>query len=166
MAFEWSEKRIQWYLDASRYGDFHRRLADVIAPYLLPEDRLCDLGCGLGRLALQLAPRVGHITCVDINERVIESLGQEAARTAVPNLSTRCCDACAVEEAFDLVLMTFFGHPPQLMFDCMGLATGRWCGWQTRTPTAALYSPKNLEGKGKQPRTSPRPLTPRACGIN
>lgn len=123
MAFSWTADRIRWYLDASRCGDFHQKLADVIEPHLLPGDRLCDLGCGLGQLDLRLAPMVSHITCVDIDESVLVHLERQARETGAANLAARCCDVAELDGRFDVVLMTFFGHPPRLMFDCMRRAS-------------------------------------------
>jgi len=68
MLFGWDEQTIRWFLDASAYTDFHQTLARKITPYLDPGDTLCDLGCGLGRLDLELAPHVMCLTAVDIDE--------------------------------------------------------------------------------------------------
>lgn len=122
MAFTWTEERIKWYLDASRYTGFHQGLAKKIAPFLHKEDTVCDLGCGLGRLDLLLAPRVSHITCVDIDEAVLKVLNADAGQKNINNLSILCRDAQAVRNRFDVVLMTFFGYPPALMLECIALA--------------------------------------------
>lgn len=123
MAFVWTKQRIDRYLDASRHGDFHRRLADTIRPYLLPQNRLCDLGCGLGRLDLALAPAVQHITCVDTDEAVLANLRQAAAAGGITNLSALCADVREIQEVFDVAIMAFFGHPPGMMLDCLRLAS-------------------------------------------
>lgn len=123
MAFVWTKQRIDWYLDASRYGGFHQRLADTIRPYLLPQDRLCDLGCGLGRLDLVLAPAVRHITCVDTDETVLASLRQEAKANGIANLSALCADVRDMRDVFDVAIMAFFGHPPGMMMDCLRLTS-------------------------------------------
>lgn len=107
MAFVWTEQRIDWYLSASRYGDFHRQLADRISPYLLPRDRLCDLGCGLGRLDLALAPAVGHITCVDTDAAVLSCLRRDATASGITNLSVLHGDVREVRTVFDVAIMAF-----------------------------------------------------------
>ena len=123
MAFTWNKKSIEWYLDASSYGDFQTRLAGKIAPYIQKEDTVCDLGCGLGRLDLLLAPAASHITCVDVDKTVLDILENDA--TQQPNLSVRCCDVHDIRDKFDVVLMAFFGYPPQLMMECRKLAKKR-----------------------------------------
>ena len=119
MAFAWTKKRIEWYLDASRYGDFYGQLAKKITPCLFESDTVCDLGCGLGRLDLQLASVVSHITCVDIDATVLNMLEEDARMQGVGNLCVQCCDVQSMQKKFDVVLMTFFGYPPSLMLDCM-----------------------------------------------
>ena len=125
MPFTWTAQRIKWYLDASSHSSFHRRLAERLAPFLRPEDSLCDLGCGLGRLDLLLAPRVSRITCVDTDKAVLARLAEDARQQGADHLSVQCCDARAVHGPFDVVLMSFFGYPPSLMLDCMSLARRR-----------------------------------------
>ena len=119
MAFTWSERRINWYLDASGQCDFHQRLAREILPFLRAEDRVCDMGCGLGRLDLELAPHVAEITCVDTDAAVLERLAADAAARGIRNLRVRQCDAGQLQGQFDVVVMAFFGTPPSLMFSCL-----------------------------------------------
>ena len=122
MAFTWSERRINWYLDASGQCDFHQRLAREILPFLRTEDRVCDMGCGLGRLDLELAPHVAEITCVDTDAAVLERLAADAAARGIRNLRVRQCDAGQLQGQFDVVVMAFFGTPPSLMFSCLARA--------------------------------------------
>lgn len=152
MAFVWTKQRIDWYLDASRYGHFHQRLADAIRPYLLPGDRLCDLGCGLGRLDLALAPAVNHITCVDTDEAVLANLRQEAAEAGIGNLSTVCGDVRDIREVFDVALMAFFGHPPGLMLDCLKPASRSLIRVANANPNGASLQPS---GHSKRRETVP-----------
>jgi len=122
VAFDWTKKRIEWFLDASRYGNFYEQLAKIITPFLYTTDTVVDLGCGLGRLDLQIASSVSHITSVDINADVLGILQEDARKKGIKNLSVQCCDAQSIQEKFDVVLMTFFGYPPSLMLNCMALA--------------------------------------------
>lgn len=93
MAFTWTQERIRWYLDASERTDFHTRLADYIRPYVRPEDHMCDLGCGLGRVSLILAKEVARVTCVDTDPRVLAVVERDAARLGMGNLVTCACEA-------------------------------------------------------------------------
>lgn len=110
MHFNWNEKSIQWYLDASAYAEFHRKLAEEIRPYLEPEDTFCDLGCGLGRIDLELASNLRHITALDSNPRVLQILTAHAADRNIGNLTTVCGDAYTFRKPFDIVFLSFFGQ--------------------------------------------------------
>ena len=109
LQFRWSRESINWLLDASAYTGFHSKLAEQIAPYLEPDATLCDIGCGLGRLGLELAPYVSRLTAIDIDSRVIARLKQDAALQNLKNLHAICADAATLNERFDIVLMSFFG---------------------------------------------------------
>ncbi len=123
MAFTWTAKRIQWYLDAARGSNFYETLAAKIAPYLRPQDTLCDMGCGLGLLDVQLAPLVRRAACLDVDETALYTLREEAAKAGVQNIETICADARNAQGMYDVVLMAFFGTPAELMLNCVKHAT-------------------------------------------
>ena len=109
MSFFWTQQSIRWHLDASTYTGFYKKVAKRIVPYLKPSDTLCDAGCGLGSLDLELAPYVLNLTAIDIDPRVIDQLRQEAALKGLENLHAMCGDATLLKRHFDIVLMSFFG---------------------------------------------------------
>jgi dolichol-phosphate mannosyltransferase len=74
---------------------------------LHPALRVLDLAGGAGRIALRVAPRVKHVTLVDLAEEQL-AVAREAARTSgVSNLTTVCGSVTDVELAgtFDLILL-------------------------------------------------------------
>ena len=107
--FEWDEQNIRWFLDASAYTGFHKTLAAIIAPYLVPGGTLCDAGCGLGRIDLELAPSVAELTAVDICDNATGVLRRDAEATGKSNIHVVCGDALSLTDTFDVVLMSFFG---------------------------------------------------------
>ena len=109
MLFQWDESRIRWFLAASDYTGFHKKLSEKIIPHIEPGSTLCDAGCGLGRLDLELAAYVKRLTAVDINENVIDALRRDAEKLGLQNLHARAGDASSMTETFDIVLMSFFG---------------------------------------------------------
>jgi ubiquinone/menaquinone biosynthesis C-methylase UbiE len=70
----------------SRHG---RETADIIAEVLEigPQDRVLEVGVGVGRIAEHLAPRCGHFTGVDISENMIKFAQERLAR--FPNVSLK-----------------------------------------------------------------------------
>ncbi len=140
MDYFWTEERVNWYLTASSQSSFHRRLAEYLRPYLRPEDRVADLGCGLGRLDLELAPFVAHITCVDRDPGVLGLLEWEAEARGLDNLSLLCRDPEELEDQFDTVVMCFFGTSLSLMLRCAALARRRLIRIMNAAPTPAHMS--------------------------
>ncbi|MCL1791139.1 MAG: methyltransferase domain-containing protein [Peptococcaceae bacterium] len=109
MHFLWNDQSIQWFLEASAYTGFHQRLAKRLVPFLRADDTLCDMGCGLGRLDLEIAPYVARLAAVDINEKVIAKLQSDVILSGVQNLQAFCADITEMKESFDVVVMSFFG---------------------------------------------------------
>jgi SAM-dependent methyltransferase len=101
---------MEWFLDASSYTGFHKALARKIIPHLKADDTLCDAGCGLGRLGIELAPYVKELTAVDVNEEVIAAVRRDADAAGLRDLHTKIIDAELLTERFDVVLMSFFGE--------------------------------------------------------
>jgi len=75
----------------------------------MPDDKLCDVGCGLGRLDFEIAPFVSEIFAIDMSENAIKLLKAEVDRTGVTNLHARHGDATALDDTFDVILMSLYG---------------------------------------------------------
>lgn len=109
MAFLWNEQSIAWFLDASAYTGFHEALAARLKPFLPEGGSLCDVGCGLGRIDLALAPHAGEITAVDTDARVINILKGDAEKLGLGNITARVGDAGDISGRYDVIFMSFFG---------------------------------------------------------
>lgn len=110
MLHPWNARTIQWFKNASAYTEFHKRLAQKIAPYLEPGDTLCDIGCGLGRLDLELAPLVKRIDGLDICPQAVEALKRESQIQGIRNLHAYCRDFTQLRRSYDVILISFFGE--------------------------------------------------------
>ena len=109
MRFRWSDQSIQWFLNASEYTQFHKKLSKKLLPFLSKHDRVCDYGCGLGRLDIALAPHVSFIKALDINPIVIDHLSQDVLNLGLQNISSLCVDSKEHTESCDVGIMSFFG---------------------------------------------------------
>ena len=90
--FRWTDDMIRYMADAGRQTDFHRRLTAELLPYLSPQDRVCDAGCGLGFLSLALAPHVRHVTAADCDAQALSVLKEELAARHIENVTPLCTD--------------------------------------------------------------------------
>ncbi len=110
MSYKWTKQSIRWFAEASEYTNFHKNLADKISPYLKKEYTLCDVGCGLGRLDIFLAPYVSQITAIDSEKYVIDELNKKAGDMNISNINAVCADARKCANPHDIFIMSFFGH--------------------------------------------------------
>ena len=109
MLITWDEQTSERFIAASEYTGFHKALAKKLEQYLTHEDTLCDIGCGLGRLDIELAPYVTDILAVDISEYALETLSRDAAAAGMDNIRIHRGEAEDLEGSFDVVLMSLFG---------------------------------------------------------
>jgi ubiquinone/menaquinone biosynthesis C-methylase UbiE len=53
-----------------------RRYAEEIRKYITPDSRVLDLGCGIGRIALYVAPHCAELHAVDASPRILQHARQ------------------------------------------------------------------------------------------
>lgn len=109
MLFEWNEQTFRWFWDASEYTSYNRNMAKLLLPKLEDCETLCDMGCGMGLVDLELAPHFREITCVDISERATANLRDRAARSGIGNIRVLRSDGMAAEGRWDAVMALFHG---------------------------------------------------------
>ncbi|MDY5742130.1 MAG: hypothetical protein SPL15_03950 [Lachnospiraceae bacterium] len=69
--FVWNEKKRRWFLAAAEYSRFYQGLAAALEPYLQENDRIIDMGCGLGLLSQVLYRKERMIIGYDRDAAVI-----------------------------------------------------------------------------------------------
>lgn len=109
MNFEWSPDTIRWYQAANQYSGFFKNIADFIRPSLQGYTSLCDIGCGLGLIDLELSKSIPSITCIDINLQAIEALQKSIAERKIDNIKPLVMDSQDINESFDVIYISFFG---------------------------------------------------------
>ena len=101
----WTEESARLLARAYRHGSAVRELADRIGRELQPGARICDAGCGVGALSLELAQRGFYVTALDISEIALRQL-PEHGRIQV------CCEDAEKHEPqalYDAMVFSFFG---------------------------------------------------------
>jgi xanthine dehydrogenase accessory factor len=112
--FHWGGDSIRWYQNAADFGNFYEKLAERVSSVLPPSSRVCDVGCGIGTLALRLAPGCGELTAIDIMPRALETLEHDAAAAGLTNVRTVLGDFKAMsppERCYDAMVFCQFGGP-------------------------------------------------------
>lgn len=115
--YHWTPDMIRFMADASAYGDFHQRLAELILPYFGTVDHICDAGCGLGDLSVRLAPSVSRITCVDIKPQAAAFLRTHCAAENIRNIKVLEGDINMLQpaEPYDGMIFCFFGQSEEIL---------------------------------------------------
>ena len=101
----WDEERIRWYDAAASYSSFHRALTDDIERLIDKNDRILELGCGLGYVSELLCADGYAIRATDKDESAIRSASD---RTGLPIYSVM--DADGTIPSSDVLLMVYFGR--------------------------------------------------------
>lgn len=114
--FRWNAEMVRFMRAASEYGDYHRRLAQWLLPHLHPQDAVCDAGCGLGYLSLELSPYVRQITAADQSGEALSVLAENCAARDIQNIHLRPGDifSAVPERPYDAMVFSFFGRMEEI----------------------------------------------------
>ena len=113
----WYEDMIRFMRDASEYGTYNQKLAEVLAPALTKNMHICDAGCGLGYLSLALSPYVGRITSVDKNRDALAVLEENCRQSGISNIrpTQGIIQEVSPEQKYDAMVFCFFGKIPEIL---------------------------------------------------
>ncbi|MDO4572455.1 MAG: methyltransferase domain-containing protein [Clostridia bacterium] len=110
--FLWTPDAVRWMRDAAAKSGYYQRLAGRILPYLPPQARLLDAGCGTGELARALAPHAACVTAMDVSAPALDAL-----RDCPDNVRPLLADAFRhePEEPYDALLLCYFARPGEFL---------------------------------------------------
>ncbi|HUF85461.1 MAG TPA: methyltransferase domain-containing protein [Acidimicrobiia bacterium] len=112
-----------WRSEATRYDEINRVFGEALidAAHLLPGERVLDVGCGAGAIALEAARRVrpgGSVLAIDISPDQVAVARDRAARAGAEEVEVVEADAATYPydgEAFDVLVsrngLMFFDDP-------------------------------------------------------
>lgn len=117
MMQRWEPDMVRFMRDASEYGSYNRALADYIACRIPQRSHVCDAGCGLGYLSLEMAKRVQRVTAVDINADALCVLKENCLRQHADHIDIRCGDIelLTPEKPYDAMVFCFFGSISEVL---------------------------------------------------
>lgn len=115
--YHWTPDMIRFMDDASAYGDYHRRLAEMIRPFLGDGQHICDAGCGLGNLSLELSLFFEKITAIDIKSRPVDILRRHCTERGINNIDALEGDIRLLppEKPYDGMIFCFFGRSEEIL---------------------------------------------------
>ena len=110
MRMDWNDCTMEAFNKASEYTRFHELVAEKLKSYVDSTSTLCDMGCGLALVDIYLSKYVKNITCVDVNEKVIDYAKKNAEKKKVDNIKFLISDFKDVDGFFDAILISFFSY--------------------------------------------------------
>lgn len=115
--FRWDQEKIRFMEDAAAWGDYHARLAALLAPALPAGGHVCDAGCGTGHLSLEMSGYVRQVTAVDVSGEALALLADNCRRREVRNIAIRCGDIHRLppDTPYDAMVFCFFGHMEEIL---------------------------------------------------
>ena len=108
----WGREAVEFMQDASAFGNYHEKLAEILLPWLPADGHVCDAGCGLGELALVLSGYCREVTAVDISASAIAALRE---RDLPHNLHVICGDIHAINACYDAMVFCYFGRTGEIL---------------------------------------------------
>ncbi len=135
--FSWSPEMLRFYKDASESSEYHAQLSEKIAARIDASAHICDAGCGLGYLSLELAKRFHSVSAVDVSSEALKVLRENCARFKLENIRIVEGDIFKVEpkEPYDAMVFCFFGRTAEALSaaktQCSGKALLIKKNWET-----------------------------------
>ena len=124
MLIKWNERTQRWFHDASEHTGFHRRLAEIMRPYIKLGGTMCDLGCGMGLIDFELCDSVEMIDCIDREPEAIRLLSADIEARGVQNMRAILADATMLSDVWDTAIMTFHGTGEDILTHYLKLSRG------------------------------------------
>lgn len=115
--FHWELDGIRFMKDASEYVPYYQELAALIRPYFHKNSHICDVGCGLGYLSLELAASFSQVTAVDADAKALAVLRENCRFRGVKNIRVLCDDAKQMEpeQPYDGMVFCFFANIDEIL---------------------------------------------------
>lgn len=87
--FTWSPEKRRWYADACEFegNDRNKKLAAFVLDKLPTHPHVCDVGCGIGALSLELASAADKVTAIDVNSNALEFLRDRVLKRKIENIN-------------------------------------------------------------------------------
>lgn len=115
--YHWTENMVRFMVDASEHTEYYAALSDKIAEFLPADGHICDAGCGLGHLSVELSKRFRWVSSVDIAPQAVEVLRRQIEQKKITNITPLCGDIFRLPPAqpYDGMVFCLFGEIGQIL---------------------------------------------------
>lgn len=114
MMQHWSREAVDFMRDAVAYCGYAEKLAAALRRYLPSDGHICDAGCGIGALSIELARHCRAVTAVDVSQAAIDAL---QGTGCVHNLHPVCADIFTMRPVppYDGMVFCYFGRTEEIL---------------------------------------------------
>lgn len=115
--FQWTDEIMAFRADADRINHADRFLARQIAAELMGTEHICDAGCGMGFLSVELAKLGFSVTACDHSEDALRFLENRCREEGIQGIETWKGDLFSAEpkEKYDAMVFCFFGRVEEIL---------------------------------------------------
>lgn len=115
--FSWTQEMVDFMQAAADRTEYYPKLAQLLAEKLSDASHICDAGCGIGALSLELAKYFSAVTAADRSPEAMAVLRQSIGRKKIGNVISLEADLLdfVPEEKFDAMVFCFFGRTEQIL---------------------------------------------------
>lgn len=108
--FIWTEEKIRWYQQAANYTKYYQKIFQEMKPFINKEHTVCDLGCGLGDLSIELATIAKKVTALDISTDALQVVKNKINEKQLQNIDILQNDYGKIQlvPQWDIVVVSFF----------------------------------------------------------
>ncbi len=146
MMIKWNEKSFGWFRRASEYTGYNKKLAEILYQHIEKFGTLCDLGCGMAQTDIELAEKIGHVTCIDLDQGAVDYVRERAEALNISNLEVKCLDARTAAGLWDTVMSIYHGEAEDFVKNFLPLASDRFIAVVHGKPKGSL-GPKQCREK-------------------
>lgn len=127
MIFQWKPQTIRFMRDACENGSYNAALADRICAHLPEGAHVCDAGCGIGCLSIELSKRCARVSAADISAEALEVLRENILLKNIYNISVVEGDiwACPPPRPYDAMVFCLFGGTREALLIAKAQCSGK-----------------------------------------
>ncbi|NLZ77816.1 MAG: class I SAM-dependent methyltransferase [Spirochaetales bacterium] len=113
----WTAESIRYRIAAAETGSMEETIARHIAAHLSRDSHVCDAGCGLGHLSLELASYFRQVTAVDTCQPALDVLIAAKTKRGVGNIRVLREDFFSMRphEPYDAIVFCNFGSLGEIL---------------------------------------------------
>ncbi len=115
----WNEERIRYMIAAAENVRFPEIIGQKAASYFPAGSHICEIGCGLGYLALTMAKYLNKVTAADADPDALKVLESNIEKLKAAGAYLRDPECGSGERQIETVCCNVFEMPDELKYDGM-----------------------------------------------